>query len=169
MGRTRRVIIMPVRLNSTRFPNKAIHMIDEKPLFVHLLDKLKEVDLPIVIACPDKDYPELVKHAPHETYITSNKTFKTGTDRVAHTANMMGLKPMDLVINVQCDQLLVSTGFIKQMVNYHKLMNTDTRMSFCLTFGCQDIISYRTINTVKMAVSVNGKALYFRANWIKSR
>jgi len=47
-------IIVQARMTSSRFPCKQIHPINGVPLILHVLDKLKTVGFPIVVAIPDK-------------------------------------------------------------------------------------------------------------------
>jgi spore coat polysaccharide biosynthesis protein SpsF (cytidylyltransferase family) len=55
MGLMRCLIIVTARLESQRFPNKVIHLLDGQPMILQQLDRLRTVFIPVrlIVACAD--------------------------------------------------------------------------------------------------------------------
>jgi len=128
-------ILVTARLKSTRLPLKAIKMIKDKPMIVHLLDRLKLSQQPesIIICTSDirQDDPleEIAK--------TQNvKCFRGHPDdvlqRLTDAARQFGL---ETIINCTADNPFVDPIYIDRLLNYHISNNFDYSISCGLPFG----------------------------------
>ena len=56
------VIIIPARLDSKRLPNKALAIIGDKPMILHVLNRAEQSGVgPVVVACGDQEIADVLK------------------------------------------------------------------------------------------------------------
>ncbi len=106
-------IIVPVRLNSKRFPRKLLHEINGKPLIRHTADRIHEVapEFPLHFAIENMDFIEVSSVLEgYECILTSIHI--CGTDRVAEANRIV---KADVIINIQGDEPLVTRNQILQL------------------------------------------------------
>ena len=75
MNKKNKIIIIPSRLGSQRFPNKPLYEINKKPLLKHCYDnaiKSKLADY-VIVATPDNRIYSYVKNIGGIPIMTSNK------------------------------------------------------------------------------------------------
>src|SRR6201990_39868 len=77
-------IIVPCRLESTRFPRKLLHLIKGKPLVVWVAERITAdaPDFPLWFAVDDPLLAECVERAGFRAIMTDAK-HQSGTDRIA--------------------------------------------------------------------------------------
>ena len=111
------VVIIPSRYGSTRFEGKPLHPINEKPMIQHVYERSRQaakVD-DVLVATDDQRIADAVRAFGGQAVMTSDKN-RSGTDRIAEAAEIIGLEPDDIVINVQGDQPLMDPRCLDQMV-----------------------------------------------------
>ncbi len=108
-------IIVPCRLESTRFPRKLLHKINGRPLLLWVAERIaREVpDLPLWFAVDHELLGDCVTEAGFRAIKTS-AAHQSGTDRLAE-ANLT--VRADHVINVQADEPLVTGGQIRALAS----------------------------------------------------
>jgi 3-deoxy-manno-octulosonate cytidylyltransferase (CMP-KDO synthetase) len=148
-------IIVPCRLESTRFPRKLLHVIRGKPLLLWVAERIRAQtpDLPLFFAV---DHALLA--APLEaagfTAIMTSLAHQSGTDRLAEANRQVGAEH---VINVQADEPLVSD---RQIRSLERLVSGDAPMATLATpFTTAE--DFYNPNQVKVVIADNGRALYF--------
>jgi 3-deoxy-manno-octulosonate cytidylyltransferase (CMP-KDO synthetase) len=107
-------IIVPCRLESTRFPRKLLHKIKGRPLLRWVAERIarEAPEFPLHFAVDHELLGECVAAAGFRAIMTS-PTHQSGTDRIAEANRTI---KADLVINVQADEPLVSGGQIRMLV-----------------------------------------------------
>jgi len=98
-------VIIPARFGSTRLPGKPLLAETGKPLILHVIDSVATawtIDR-IVVATDDERIAQVVRDYGDEAILTSADC-RTGTDRLAETAEMIGLTDDEIIINVQGDE-----------------------------------------------------------------
>lgn len=111
------IVIIPSRYGSTRFEGKPLCPINEKPMIQHVYEqarKASKVD-DVLVATDDQRIVEAVRAFGGQAVTTSAQN-RSGTDRIAEAAAMIGLQPDDIVINVQGDQPLMDPRCLDQLV-----------------------------------------------------
>lgn len=149
------VIIVPARLESTRFPRKLLHEIRGKALLLHVAERLHSQcpEFPAVFAVDDKILYDLLEKNGFSAVMTST-THQSGSDRLAE-ANL-GLEA-DYVINVQADEPLITR---KQILELQRLILGDCDMAtLAMPFAKQ--ADFYNPNQVKVVLDRNDRALYF--------
>ena len=148
-------ILVPCRLESTRFPRKLLHPIRGKPLIIWVAERLaaEAPDIPAVFAVDDDKLAEPLEAGGHRWVMTSPK-HESGTDRLAEANLKIGAR---IVINVQADEPLVTGA---QIAALRRMILAGAPMATLATrFHRPE--DFSNPNQVKVVVSRDGHALYF--------
>jgi 3-deoxy-manno-octulosonate cytidylyltransferase (CMP-KDO synthetase) len=106
-------IIVPCRLESTRFPRKLLHKIKGKPLVLWVAERIKTVapEFPLWFAVDDELLAAPLRAAGFQTILTS-VAHQSGTDRLAEANRTVRAAK---IINVQADEPLVTGAQIRRL------------------------------------------------------
>lgn len=148
-------IIVPCRLESTRFPRKLLHPIKGKPLLLWVAERIRsEVpDMPLWFAVDDKLLADCVEGAGFRAIMT-DPAHQSGTDRIAEANRKVKAAR---IINVQADEPLVSAAQINALAD---LLGKGAAMATLAT-PFQRIVDFFDPNQVKVVMRADGRALYF--------
>ena len=148
-------IIVPARLESTRFPRKLMHPIQGKPLLLHVAERIREQapEIPLTFAVDHEMLREVLERFGFSAVMTS-AAHPSGSDRLAEANRVVGA---DYVINVQADEPLITR---EQILELGKLIRTGVEMAtFATPFSCAE--DFFNPNQVKVVLDEQGRALYF--------
>ncbi|MDR0901296.1 MAG: 3-deoxy-manno-octulosonate cytidylyltransferase [Opitutaceae bacterium] len=148
-------IIVPCRLESTRFPRKLLHIIKGKPLLLWVAERIagEAPDLPLFFAVDDPLLAAPLQAAHFETILTS-AAHQSGTDRIAEANRRVGAEH---IINVQADEPLVTGGQLRQL---DALLDGPVAMATLAT-PFLTAADFASPNQVKVVLRNDGRALYF--------
>lgn len=106
-------IIVPCRLESTRFPRKLLHNIKGKPLVLWVAERIRmeAPEFPLWFAVDDALLAAPLNAAGFQTIMTS-VSHQSGTDRLAEANRTVRV---ERVINVQADEPLVTGAQIRRL------------------------------------------------------
>ena len=106
--------VIPARLHSTRFPNKILTPINEKPMVMHVYDRARESEKldDVIIAIDSNDTEEALKQYKPNLKMT-HPDHLSGTDRVAEVVKDMDV---DVILNIQGDEPLIPPQNIEKVV-----------------------------------------------------
>jgi 3-deoxy-manno-octulosonate cytidylyltransferase (CMP-KDO synthetase) len=149
-------IIVPCRLESTRFPRKLLHRIDGRPLLLWVAERIarEAPEYPLYFAVDDELLRACVANAGFNAILTS-PAHPSGTDRLAEANRTVRA---ERVINVQADEPLVTGGQIRALA---ALLAEGVPMA---TLGTpfRTAADFLNPNQVKVVLSpVARRALYF--------
>lgn len=106
------------RLESRRLPSKALLKINGKPLLWHLLDRLINMNMPVVLAIPAAEqglYAEtLDRYADYEDFFYYPGSGSDPLERMAEAARNMHF---DQVIRVTHDKIFIDDIYVNKMLN----------------------------------------------------
>ncbi len=148
-------IIVPCRLESTRFPRKLLHPIKGKPLVLWVAERIKAQapDFPLWFAVDHDLLVQCLERAGFRSILTA-ASHPSGTDRIAEANRKVRA---DCVLNVQADEPLVTGGQIHALA---RLIRGDCPMAtLCTPF--RHSVDFDNPNQVKVVKSTTGRALYF--------
>ena len=148
-------IIVPCRLESTRFPRKLLHNIKGRPLLLWVAERIRHEapEIPLWFAVDDELLGAPLRAAGFQV-IATNPAHQSGTDRLAEANRTV---KADRVINVQADEPLVSAGQIRALA---KLIGGTVPMATLAT-PFRRIVDFYNSNQVKVVLRRDGRALYF--------
>jgi len=147
-------IIVPCRLESTRFPRKLLHKIKGKPLVLWVAERIRQQapEFPLYFAVDHDLLSACLREKGYEAIPTS-PSHQSGTDRIAEANQKV---KADYVINVQADEPLVSSAQLRQLA---ALIETPAAMA---TLGTPFRFAADFENPNQVKVVMGGKrALYF--------
>lgn len=154
------VAFIPARYGSTRFPGKPLALIAGKPMIQHVYacaESCPEVS-EVCVATDDQRIVDCVQRFGGRALLTG-PGHPSGTDRVAEAAREMGLRPEDIVVNVQGDQPLFHPALISQMLA--PLLRDSTLSMSTLKHAISDDREVADPNCVKVVTDKSGNALLF--------
>ena len=148
-------IIVPCRLESTRFPRKLLHRIKHKPLVLWVAERIarETPELPLFFAVDDALLAQPLEAAGFKTILTSVR-HQSGADRIAEANAAVRAAR---VINVQADEPLVTGAQIRALAT---LIAGPVAMATLATPFAR-AADFANPNQVKVVVRNDGRALYF--------
>ena len=148
-------IIVPCRLESTRFPRKLLHKIKGKELVLWVAERIaaQAPDFPVWFAVDHELLAECVEGAGFRAILT-DAGHPSGTDRIAEANRTVRAS---YVLNVQADEPLVSAGQLQALA---RLIQGECPMAtLCTPF--KRVVDFYNANQVKVVTTTTGRALYF--------
>jgi len=154
------VAIIPARYGSKRFPGKPLAKIAGKPMIQRVYEQAsKSTKLDdVYVATDDKRIMVCVEDFGGSAIMTSSG-HRSGTDRVYEAAKKIGLRPEDIVVNIQGDQPLFPPIVVDSLVEPLE-EDPDLEMS-TLYYPVEGKEEATNPNHVKVVMDRKGYALYF--------
>jgi 3-deoxy-manno-octulosonate cytidylyltransferase (CMP-KDO synthetase) len=148
-------IIVPCRLESTRFPRKLLHQIKGRPLLLWVAERIarEAPEFSLVFAVDHELLHECVVGAGFKAIFT-DPAHQSGTDRIAEANRTVGASH---VINVQADEPLVTGRQIRALA---ELLAGGAPMATLVT-PFKRVVDFYNANQVKVVMRRDGRALYF--------
>ncbi|MEA3498572.1 MAG: 3-deoxy-manno-octulosonate cytidylyltransferase [Campylobacterota bacterium] len=152
------MIIIPARLNSSRFENKILVDILGLPMVIRTAKRVESLD-EVVIATDSQEVVELAKQHDIKAVMTST-SHQSGTDRINEAVNILGLSDDEIVVNVQADEPFIEPDVVQAVINRVVELKKQT---FTMVSCYKDISSNLADdpNHVKVVCDENSDAIYF--------
>ena len=159
-GRMDCFVIVPSRYGSTRFEGKSLAKINGTPMIEWVYRRIAQSEEPsnVVVATDDERIVSTVSDFGGQAILTGADA-RSGTDRVAEAAEKMGLRPEDVVVNVQGDQPLIHPVCIDEVIRPFR-DEPDVQMT-TLAYNIQNEVEITNPKDVKVVFNHKGSALYF--------
>lgn len=149
--------MIPSRMNSTRFPGKALALILGKPMIYWIYKSASKVKMldEIFVATSDKEIEECCKK--YNIPCICNKTNETtAAQKIAiESDNLDG----DIYINIQGDEPLIDPGAIESIID--TMLNDESLEYVGLKSKITNEEEFYDRNVVKVVVDNNNFAMYF--------
>ncbi len=152
------VAVVPARMGSTRFPGKALALLDGIPIIVHVLRRAKAAKSVqrVIAAVDDERIAAAAREAGFEAVMT-RLDHVNGTSRIAEVAATLHC---DFVVNVQGDEPCLEPQLIDQAVAALDDAGREVPVS-TIASPFMPGENPADPNIVKVVVGANGRALYF--------
>lgn len=158
------LLIIPVRLASTRLPRKPLAQIHGKSMIFHVWEKAMKSNLgPVVVACGDQEIYDEVTAFGGEAILT-DPSLPSGTDRIKVAADVFDpSKSYNSIINIQGDLPTLDPILLHEVLEPLKKEGVDISTIATLI---QDPHELQNENVVKAVLSLGegqniGRAIYF--------
>lgn len=154
------MIIIPARLNSSRFENKILVDILGLPMVIKTAIQVSSLDK-VVIATDSIKVIELAQKYGIEAVMTS-KEHQSGTDRINEAVNILNLLDDEIIINVQADEPFIEPQVVQSVINRVKKANKNNEN--IMLVSCHKKIGSQLAddpNHVKVLLDGNSNAIYF--------
>ncbi len=151
------LLFIPVRLASTRLPQKAIADVNGLPMMIQVGLRAKESNAgEVYFACGDQELCDLASKHGFKSVLT-DPALPTGTDRVHAACSQLGLKN-ELVINIQGDMPYIKPSTIHATAELLKHTEAEMSTAAALVTNAEDV---KEPSVAKVALSYQNRALYF--------
>jgi len=153
------MILIPARIDSSRFPKKVLESIDGIPMVIRTAQIALKIDN-TVVATDSKEVLDIVKSYNIDAVLTS-KEHKSGTDRVYEAVEKLQLDESEPIINLQADEPFIEKEVIEELL---KLTKKNSKNRDILINSCYkeiDSTKAQNPNIVKVITDHNNIALYF--------
>lgn len=151
---------IPARYQSSRLPGKPLVPIAGKPMIQHVYERAmrcREVT-GVYVATDDERIADCVQAFGGQVVLTAEEHL-SGTDRICEAATVLGVKPDEIVVNIQGDQPLYHESVIPQLIE--PLILDRTILMSTLSFQIREPKEVDDPNHVKVVSDKAGFALYF--------
>ena len=152
------MIIIPARLNSSRFENKILADILGLPMVIRTAKRVECLD-EVVIATDSSEVIELARQHNIKAVMTST-SHQSGTDRINEAVNILNLKDDEVIVNVQADEPFIEPEVVQAVINQVK----EKSMSSFTMVSCYKDINSEVAddpNHVKVVCDDEDNAIYF--------
>ena len=144
--------IIPSRLSATRLPGKPLLKINDISIISHVFKRAQEANIgDVVVAAEDQEIVEDVVNNGGRAILTG-KNHKTGTDRIYEALNKLGIKDVDLIMNLQGDEPAIN---VNDIVNLNKKMISNQSQIGTLAAKMNDLEDLENENIVKVITKEN--------------
>lgn len=152
--------IIPSRYGSSRFEGKPLALVHGKPMIQRVYEqaiKAAAVER-VVVATDDQRIARAVERFGGEVVMTGSD-LRSGSDRVAEAAGILGLDSNEIVVNIQGDQPAFAPECIDELVA--PLLRDPAIDMSTLAYRITDPRELTDPKDVKVTMDVHGFALYF--------
>ena len=149
--------VIPARLHSNRFPKKILHLIDGKPMVVHVYERAKKSQLleDVIVAIDADETNKVLNDWKVKTIMTSDNHV-SGTDRIQEAVADI---EADVVVNIQGDEPTIPPLLIDELVQQFE----DETIEMATVAGKDmDVEKIMDVNAVKVLLDEAGFAVNFR-------
>ncbi len=154
------MIIIPARLNSSRFENKILVDIMGLPMVIKTARQVSSLDT-VVIATDSQEVIDLAKEHGFDAVMTSSE-HQSGTDRINEAVNKLNLDENEIIVNVQADEPFIETQVVESVINRVKEVienDEDVMITSCYKKISSELAD--DPNHVKVVLDELGNAIYF--------
>lgn len=154
------MIIIPARLNSSRFENKILADILGLPMVIKTALQVSSLD-DVTIATDSQEVIELANTHGINAVMTSIN-HQSGTDRINEAAKVLKLNDDDIVVNVQADEPFIEPEVVNAVIN--RVKEARDNKEDIMIVSCHKKISSELAddpNHVKVLLNAKGNATYF--------
>ncbi len=153
------MIIIPARVESSRFPNKVLADIAGLPMVIRTAKAVENIDR-VVIATDSLEVVEVAKKHGFKAVMTSSSC-NSGTDRIYEAAKKLNLSKNEIIINVQADEPFIEECVVKSLFELTKEKAENSDILLTTLYKIVDFKSANNPNLVKVVTDKSGLALYF--------
>jgi 3-deoxy-manno-octulosonate cytidylyltransferase (CMP-KDO synthetase) len=151
--------LIPARYASTRLPGKPLADVAGKPLVVRTAARALRSGAERVVVATDDERIRAAAESHGVEAVMTRADHRTGTDRLAEAASILGLDEAMIVVNVQGDEPLLEPSLIRGVAEELR-----THADAAIATACHPIDHAEEAfnpNVVKVVLDRAGYALYF--------
>ena len=152
-------VIVPARLASTRLPRKPLADIHGMPMVVRVAQRAALSNAFQVVVAADSIEIVQACQAHGVRAMLTQMDHPSGSDRLAEASTLLGLKPHDVVVNVQGDEPLINPELINQVAEF--LVQRPTASMSTAAHEIHELAEFTNPNVVKVVIDQAQLALYF--------
>ena len=151
------VIIVPARAGSSRLPNKPLLEINGKSLLARVFELAQSSRAKATFIATDNEAIREQAESLGASVIMTKEDHISGLDRIAETANILGLSADTRILNLQGDEPFMPLEIINSLT-------ANLSNEFAIATACVPLVDSEAIkspNEVKVVRSLSKRAMYF--------
>jgi 3-deoxy-manno-octulosonate cytidylyltransferase (CMP-KDO synthetase) len=152
-------VVIPARFQSSRFPGKALALIEGLPMIVRVYERARLTSAAAVIVATDDERIAAAARVAGADVCMTATTHVSGTDRIAEVARLRGFDGRDIIVNLQGDEPRMPPAIVEQVAA--ALAAHPSAAIATAAYPVQDRAEYLDPNVVKVVTDREGRALYF--------
>ena len=152
-------VIVPARLASTRLPFKPLADIHGLPMVVRVAQRSALSNASQVVVAADSIEVVQACQAHGVRAMLTQMDHPSGSDRLAEASALLGLGPLEVVVNVQGDEPLINPELINQVAEL--LVQRPTASMSTAAHEIHELAEFTNPNVVKVVIDQAQLALYF--------
>jgi len=152
-------VVIPARFASTRFPGKALALLEGRSLLEHVWRQARRSRAASVVIATDDERIAAAARALGADVAMTRASHRSGTERAAEVAIARGWPDDAVVVNCQGDAPLIPPGAIDQVAGLLASAPTAAMATLCTPITAAG--DYRSPHVVKVVCDAAGRALYF--------
>lgn len=156
---SKRHIIIPARLQSSRLANKLLLDLAGKPIIEHVYERALQCGFEQVVIATDSEEIQEVAHSFGATVCMTAIDHQSGTDRLAEAVQKLAIADEDIVVNIQGDEPLIPMENVIQAADL--LVDRSQAVMATLCERITDDSDIHDPNCVKVVFNREQYALYF--------
>lgn len=111
--------LIPARLESSRFPRKALEKIIDYPLVIHVALRSRLCTLIDEVAvCTDSKEIAQICSKYDVSVILTQSSHRNGTERISEAADILNIPDCDTIIDIQGDEALVDPFALSRLIKF---------------------------------------------------
>ena len=158
------MIIIPARVESSRFPNKVLANIGNIPMVIKTAKAVENIDR-VVIATDSQTVIDVAKEYGYEAVMTSSSC-NSGTDRIYEAATKLKVSENEIIINVQADEPFIEKNVVLTLFNLTKNYANNNKVIATTLYKEVNYNHANNSNVVKVVTTKDNIALYFSRSLI---
>ena len=165
------IAIIPVRLNSRRFPHKALAEIYSLPMIAHVYKRAalcKDLD-DLIIATPDEELKNYAENILEANVVVTPKEHNNPIESSAFALQYYQKKinkQFDIAVIISGDEPMVTNDMIANAIS--PLYIDENVLVSCLMCEIKTEEEFHDPNEIKVVVDINNNAMYFSREAIPS-
>ncbi len=142
------LVIIPIRLKASRFPNKPFAKIGDLPMFHYIYKRVSDISKKLFLAICDQDVKEYCEEMKLK-YIMTDPNHMSGSDRIGEAVKKLeNTNKFEYVINVQGDMPFINA-------NHLNLLKEKLLKFQISTLACPFVSLDEAKNKSKVKVTIN--------------
>ncbi|MEM9243136.1 MAG: 3-deoxy-manno-octulosonate cytidylyltransferase [Pseudomonadota bacterium] len=163
-------VVIPVRLQSSRLPNKPLLEIAGKTMLQRVYERACQANADSILIATDSY--DIMKHARsiNAPVCLTSTQHQSGTERIAEVISLKNYDKDDIIVNVQGDEPLIPPKLIDQVAD--DLIRHPEAVTATLCEPVDSVTVLHDPNVVKVVVDHQGYALYFSRSpipWLRDQ
>ena len=152
-------IVIPARMASERLPGKPLLDLSGLPMIEHVHRRALEASARSVVIATDDDRIRQVAESFGASVVMTSDRHRSGSDRIAECAAVMGWPADTLIVNLQGDEPMMPAACLDQVAAL--LAENTTAQMASLYWPLDQADEIRDPHCVKVAMASDGAALLF--------
>ena len=152
-------VVIPARFASSRFPGKALALLDGRTVLERVWRQAgRSMAVDVLIATDDERIATVARNF-GATVVLTAMTHRSGTERAAEVADQRSWADDELVVNCQGDAPLIPPESLDQVAALLAAYPQAAIATLCTPIEHEE--DYRSPNVGKVVCDADGRALYF--------